>query len=63
MRLSSWNQVIRLAPLVFLHVIDAYAAPNRSFDELRQSIENEAGRDLVRNFSEACRLELRALRS
>jgi hypothetical protein len=48
---------------VFFHVIDAYAAPDWTFDELRQSIESEAGRDLVRNFSEECRLERRALRS
>jgi hypothetical protein len=43
-------------------VIDAYAAPDKTFDELRQSIEGEASRDPLRNFSEACRLELRALR-
>jgi hypothetical protein len=61
MRLSSSDEVIRLAGQVVLHVADAYAAPDRTFDELRQSVATEAGRDPLRNFSEACRHELRSL--
>jgi hypothetical protein len=43
--------------------MEAYAAPDRTFDELRQNVQGEVGRDSLREFSEACREELRALRS
>jgi hypothetical protein len=62
MRLSSSDEVARLAHQVILHVLEAYAAPDKSFDELRQRVQSEAGHDPLRNFSEACREELRALR-
>src|SRR5215475_11156090 len=62
MRLSSSDEVVRLARQVLLSVMEAYAAPDKSFDELRQSVEGEAGRDPLRNFSEACRKELSDLR-
>jgi hypothetical protein len=62
MRLSSSDEVIHLAEQVIRYVIDAYAAPDRTFEELRRSMESEVYRDPLRRFSEACRLELRALR-
>ncbi len=62
MRLSSSDEVIRLAQQVVRHVIEAYAAPDRTFDELRERIETEASGDPLKNFSEACRLELSVLR-
>jgi len=62
MRLSSSAEVIRLADQMICHVINAYAAPDKTFEELRQSIESEAVSDPLRDFSEACRFELRALR-
>jgi hypothetical protein len=62
MRLSSSDEVTRLAQQVVLHVMEAYAAPDKTFDDLRQDAVNAVGRDPLRQFSEACREELRALR-
>jgi hypothetical protein len=62
MRLTSSDEVRQLAEKVALHVIDAYAAPDRSFDELRQHVDKVTATDPLRDFSEACRLELRGLR-
>jgi hypothetical protein len=61
MHLSSSDEVVHLAHKVILHVLEAYAAPDKTFDELRQRVESAAGHDPLRNFSEACREELRAL--
>jgi hypothetical protein len=47
-------------------VIEAYAAPDQTFDELRGragSEEGIEGIDPLRDFSEACRMDLHALRS
>jgi hypothetical protein len=62
MRLSSSGEVVRHAEQVTRYVIEAYAAPDRTFDELRQNIESAVGRDPLRDFSEACRVELDTLR-
>jgi hypothetical protein len=64
MRLTSSDEVIEVADRVVRHVIDAYAAPDRSFDELRQRVGEggDAETDPLREFSEVCRTELRALR-
>jgi hypothetical protein len=61
MRLWSSSKVIRKAELVILHVIDAYASPDRTFDELRQNMDAAISNDPIKAFSEACRLELQAL--
>jgi hypothetical protein len=63
MRLTSSDEVIRVADHVIGLVIQAYAAPDKSFDELRQRIAagNEQW-DPLRGFAEACRAGLRALR-
>jgi hypothetical protein len=61
MRLTSSNEVIATAGLVVRQVMDAYAAPNRTFDEARKNLESPDRRDPLRAFSDACRLELRAL--
>jgi hypothetical protein len=63
MRLISSPGVIRIAEQVFRRVIEAYAEPDRTFDELRQRIASVADDDPLRDFSEACTAELRALRS
>lgn len=42
MRLTSSDEVRQLAEKVVLHVMEAYAAPDRSFDELRQHIDRVA---------------------
>ena len=63
MRLTSSNEVIRVAEQVTRLVIHAYASPDRTFDELREHITTEDGRwDPLREFAEACRVELRSLR-
>jgi len=62
MRLTSSTEVIRVAEQVVLQVIEAYADANKTFDELRKAVRNEVDFDPLRNFAEACRTELRALR-
>ena len=61
MRLTSSNEIIDAAQNVLRYVVDAYAAPDRSFEELRQRLQNEDDRDLLRTFAETCRVELHAL--
>lgn len=63
MRLTSSDEVIRVADQVIRLVIQAYAAPDKTFDELRQHIAADDEQwDPLRRFAEACRTELRALR-
>jgi hypothetical protein len=47
---------------IVLQVIEAYADANKTFDELRKVVRKEHEFDPLRNFAEACRTELRALR-
>lgn len=62
MRLTSSDEVIRLADYVIRLVIQAYAAPDKTFDELRQHIAaSDEQWDPLRGFAEACRAELRTL--
>ena len=61
MRLWSSSEVIRAAEHVVHHVIDAYASPDKTFDELRQNMDAAISNDPIKAFSEACRLELQAL--
>lgn len=63
MRLTSSNEVIRVAEQVVLQVVEAYADANKTFDELRKVVRNTDDFDPLRNFAEACRTELHALRS
>ena len=59
MRLVSSSRVVKCAEEVMRAVIAAYAEPNRTFDELRQLVQQ--GReedDYLREFTEACRQEL-----
>jgi hypothetical protein len=48
-----------------LNILEAYAQPDKSFDDLRRSIHGDQFRDQfpnkLRDFSEACKNELRAL--
>jgi hypothetical protein len=63
MRLTSSDEVIRLADQVTRLVIQAYAAPDRTFDELRGHIAAQNAQwDPLHEFAEACRTELRSLR-
>ena len=63
MRLTSSPGVIDIAEQVVRRVIEAYGAPDRTFDELRHGIASGVDHDPLRDFSEACTAELRALRS
>ena len=62
MRLASSDDVVRVAEQVLRRVIDAYAAPDRSFSELRERLESEENDDLLDEFSRVCREDLRGLR-
>jgi hypothetical protein len=62
MRLTSSSEVIRVADEVVRQVIEAYAEANKTFDELRELVRKEHELDPLRDFAEACRTELRALR-
>jgi hypothetical protein len=63
MRLTSSSEVIRVAEQVVRFVVEAYAAPDKSFDELREHVKSEDEGDPLREFGEVCRVELRALRA
>jgi len=63
MRLSSSDEVIRIAQLVAVLMVEAYAAPAKSSDEFRERARSEDNGDPLKEFSDACRIELRSLRS
>jgi hypothetical protein len=42
-------------------IVDSYAAPNKTFNDLRQMMVIERALDPLRGFSEACRKELHDL--
>jgi hypothetical protein len=63
MRLTSSGEVIRVAEQVVRFVVEAYAAPDKGFDELRERLGSEDYGDPLREFGEVCRVELRALRA
>jgi len=63
MRLTSSTEVIAAAEEVIQQVIEAYAAPDLTFDDLRRSLRGGEFRDPLRAFSEACRAELQAVRA
>lgn len=62
MRLTSSREVIRVAEQVIRALIEAYAAPEKTFDEFRQRVGTEDLGHPLQEFSEACREELLALR-
>ena len=61
MRVLSSDAVIEGAEAVARKIIDTYFSPNRTFPELRE-LMNSRAMDPLREFSEACRNELRALK-
>jgi hypothetical protein len=64
MRLTSSQAVVSAAEEVVRHIIEAYAAPNRTFSDLRQRAQAQTREfhDPLRGFSEACIAELLAVR-
>jgi uncharacterized protein with HEPN domain len=63
MRLTASGAVVAAAEQIIRQVIEAYAAPNQTFNDLRQRAQTHAFHDPLRNFSETCRTELLATRS
>jgi hypothetical protein len=61
MRLTSSIEIIRVAEQVVRQVIEAYADANKTFDEVRERLRSDNWGDPLKDFSEACRTELRAL--
>jgi hypothetical protein len=61
MRLTSSDTVIVAAEGVMFDILEAYAQPDKSFDDLRRSIRGDQFPNKLRVFSEACKNELRAL--
>lgn len=57
MRLLASNQVVERAEFVLDAIVAAYIGPNRTLHELREFAQY-GGLDPLRQFSEACRLEL-----
>jgi hypothetical protein len=62
MRLVSSDEVIDAAEQVVNYTLGVYTGPDRTFDELQRQIRSDEFRDPLRNFSDACRRELGALR-
>jgi hypothetical protein len=63
MRLTSSTDVIAAAEEVIQQIVEAYAAPDLTFDDLRRSLRGGEFHDPLRAFSEACRAELHAVRA
>ena len=61
MRILSSQPVIDEAHKVAQVIVDSYAAPNKTFNDLRQMMVIERALDPLRGFSEACRKELHDL--
>jgi hypothetical protein len=59
MRVFSSSAVVESADRVVRTIIEAYLAPNMTFRDLTEVIDNDAMNPL-RDFSNACRDELRA---
>jgi hypothetical protein len=61
MRVLSSPAVVESAETIGRKILDAYLQPNKTFDELREMINNHAI-DILGDFTEACRKELESLR-
>jgi hypothetical protein len=62
MRVLSSRRVILAAENIGRKIVDTYAAPKKTFSELREMLHEDAI-DPIREFSEACRAEFEALGS
>ncbi len=61
MRLFSSKEVIAAAEQIARLIIDTYMAPNRSMQELHDTVMDDNRLDPLAHFGEACRAELRAM--
>jgi len=62
MRLISTPPVVDAAETVIRRIMEAYADSNRTFDDMRQRVGQDWD-DPLREFTEACKAELSALRA
>jgi hypothetical protein len=62
MRIMSSPDVAESADQIVRAIVDTYLAPNKTFPELRDMLNN-GSIDLLRNFSEACRTEFESLQA
>jgi hypothetical protein len=63
-RLSSSEAVVAAAQRSIQSIVEQYSSPNISADELRTLVLSHAeALDLLKEFSEACRVEIKALSS
>jgi hypothetical protein len=62
MRILSSSVILEKAETVVKIIVDTFSSPNKTFQELRDMM-NSPAMDPLREFSEACREELRSLRS
>ena len=65
MRVLSSARIVKSAEKIVQIILDTYAAPNKTFSELREMVKSGSihSFDPLRDFSEACRIELGTLRS
>jgi len=62
MRILSSPNVVDSAERIGRKILDTYLAPDRSFLELREMVNNNSI-DILNDFTEACREELESLRT
>ncbi len=62
MRILSTPKVVQSAEFVARRIVDTYLAPNKTFIEIREMLDN-GSIDLLRDFSETCRAEFESLRT
>ena len=62
MRIMSSPNVVDSADQIVRAIVDTYLAPNKTFPELRDML-NDGSIDLLRNFSDACRAEFESLQA
>jgi hypothetical protein len=60
MRVLSRPRTVECADRIMRAIVDTYFAPNRTMHELRDLIKHGDGLDLLKDFSEAAREEIRA---
>jgi hypothetical protein len=62
MRIMSSPNVVDSADQIVQAIVDTYLAPNKTFPELRDMLD-DGSIDLLRNFSDACRVEFESLQA
>lgn len=63
MRLKSSRPVVEAAERLMRHIVDAYIAPNLTFEQIRDTFLRDEVTDPLAEFGEACREELEGMRA